>query len=57
MFINYYSLEEIREVLEDNNFKILYTDLKKPESEFELGNEKIIIICERITTVKTKEIC
>ena len=57
MFINYYSLEEIREVLEDNKFKILYTDLKKPESEFELGNEKIIIICERITTVKTKEIC
>lgn len=57
MFINYYSLEEIRKVLEDNNFKILYTDLKKPESEFELGNEKIIIICERITTVKTKEIC
>lgn len=57
MFINYYSLEEIRKVLEDNNFKILYTDLKKPESEFELGNEKIIIIYERITTVKTKEIC
>lgn len=47
MFINYYSLEEISEVLENNNFEILYTDFKNPESEFELGNEKLIIICER----------
>ena len=52
MFINYYSLEEISSVLKDNNFEILYTDLKNPESKFELGNEKIIIICEKKVSKK-----
>lgn len=47
MFINYYSQDEIIEILKNNSFKILYTDLKKPESEFELGNDKLVIICQK----------
>lgn len=51
MFINYYSLEEISEILKNNNFNILYTDSKKIESEFELGNNKLVIICEKINEI------
>ena len=47
IFINYYSQDEIIEILKNNNFKILYTDLKKSESEFELGNDKLVIICQK----------
>lgn len=47
MFINYYSLEEIDALLEKNNFKVISTHFKKSENEFELGNDKIIIICEK----------
>lgn len=47
MFINYYSLSEISDLLTKNHFKIIYTDFKKSESAFELGNDKIVIICER----------
>lgn len=49
IFINYYSQDEIIEILKNNRFKILYTDLKKSESEFELGNDKLIIICQKTT--------
>lgn len=47
IFINYYSQDEIIEILKNNSFKILYTDLKKSESEFELGNDKLVIICQK----------
>ena len=47
IFINYYSQDEIIEILRNNSFKILYTDLKKSESEFELGNDKLVIICQK----------
>ena len=47
IFINYYSQDEIIEILKNNRFKILYTDLKKSESEFELGNDKLVIICQK----------
>lgn len=32
IFINYYSQDEIIEILKNNRFKILYTDLKKSEN-------------------------
>lgn len=47
IFINYYSQDEIIEILKNNSFKILYTDLKKSESEFELCNDKLVIICQK----------
>ena len=47
MFINYYSQDEIIKILKNNSFKILYTELKKSESEFELGNDKLVIICQK----------
>ncbi len=47
IFINYYSQDEIIEILKHNRFKILYTDLKKSESEFELGNDKLVVICQK----------
>lgn len=47
IFINYYSQDEIIEILRNNSFKILYTDLKKSESEFELSNDKLVIICQK----------
>lgn len=47
MFVSYYTEEEITKKLE-NNFKILYKDHKIPTNEFELGNNKIILICEKI---------
>lgn len=47
IFINYYSQDEIIEILKNNSFKILCTDLKKSESEFELGNDKLVIICQK----------
>lgn len=47
MFINYYSLDEITVELNKNNFNIIYTDIKKTNNKFELGNDKLIIICKK----------
>ena len=56
IFINYYSQDEIIEILKNNRFKILYTDLKKSESEFELGNDKLVIICQKQINGKEEKI-
>lgn len=46
MFVNYYSLDEIKEVLENNKFKVLYTTYKKG-CEGSLSDIKLVILCEK----------
>lgn len=47
MFVNYYSLDEIKEILENNKFKVLYTAYKKG-CEGSLSDTKLVLICEKI---------
>lgn len=47
VFVNYYSLDEIKELLEQNNFKILYTAYKKG-NETSLSDTKLVVLCEKI---------
>ena len=46
-FVNYYSFEEIAEILKDNHFRIIKKFRKKPLSEFSLPNDKLVIICKK----------
>lgn len=47
MFVNYYSLEEITNILNKNNFKIINYQYKI-EQEESLSNKKIVILCEKV---------
>jgi len=46
LYINYFTKEEISNLLESFGFKILYLDTRCPKSDIELKNNKIIIIAE-----------
>ncbi len=46
-FVNYYSFEEIENILNDNHFEIIEKMRKKPLSEFSLQNDKLVIICKK----------
>lgn len=48
IYMNYYKLEELEKLLHDCYFQILYKKIEKVTGEYELGNNKIIIICEKI---------
>ncbi len=47
MFVNYYSLDEIKEVLENSKFKVLYTAYKKG-CEGSLSDTKLVLLCEKV---------
>lgn len=46
MFVNYYSLDEIKKVLEEANFKVIYTSYKKSTAE-SLSTGKLVLLCEK----------
>lgn len=46
-FVNFYSFEEIKKVLNINHFKIIEKLRKKPLSEYALQNDKLVIICKK----------
>lgn len=47
-FINYYSFEEIEQVLNDNNFKVIEKARKKPINSLSMQNDKLVVICKKI---------
>ena len=47
-FINYYSFEEIEQVLNDNNFKVKEKARKKPINSLSMQNDKLVVICKKI---------
>lgn len=47
MFVNYYNLEEITNILKKHNFNIIYSTYKKG-TEGSLSNKKIVILCEKL---------
>ena len=47
MFVNYYNLEEITNILKKHNFNIIYSAYKKG-TEGSLSNKKIVILCEKL---------
>ena len=47
-FINYYSFDEIEQVLNDRNFKVIEKNRKKPISAMSMQNDKLILICKKI---------
>ena len=46
-FINYYSFNEIEQVLKDNNFIVIEKARKKPISNLSMQNDKLIVICKK----------
>ena len=47
MFVNYYNMKEITNILEKYNFNIIYSAYKKgPEGS--LSSKKIVILCEKL---------
>ena len=47
-FINYYSFEEIENVLVEKNFKVIEKAIKKPISNLSMQNDKLVVICKKV---------
>lgn len=47
-FINYYTFEEIENVLNNSGFVILQKTIKKTLNENSLPNDKLVIVCKKI---------
>lgn len=44
IYVNYFSTNQIKNLLQKHGFSISYIEKEKPLNEFELGNEKLIIL-------------
>lgn len=51
-FINYYSFQEIEQVLIENNFEVIEKRKKKPISNVSLQNDKLVVICKKINSIE-----